>query len=138
MSNLNSIDNKPKMLSERSFGLIFSGIFLAIAMWPMLFGSSPREWALITAGVWAVAALIVPIVLRPLNILWMYFGLMMHKIVNPILMGLVFFIAVFPTGLILKILGKDPMRRKFDSQADSYWIARTPDSQHKEHFDNQF
>lgn len=126
------------MLSERSFGLIFAAIFTVIGLFPILFGGHFRAWALITAGVLAAIALVAPIVLKPANILWMRFGQLMHKIVNPVLMGLVFFVAVLPTGLMLKLFGKDPMRRRFEADQSSYWITRTPDSQLKEHFDNQF
>ena len=139
MSQESNNQVEPKMLSERSFGLIFGGIFAVIAFWPVVFsGGSPRQWALVIALVWVVVAVVLPIALRPLNILWMKFGFFMHRIINPILMGLVFFVAVFPTGIIRKILGKDSMRRKYEPEASSYWIPRTPESQNKEHFDNQF
>ncbi|MFT6100966.1 MAG: hypothetical protein ACJAYF_003527 [Arenicella sp.] len=62
----------------------------------------------------------------------------MHSVINPILMGFIFFLTVLPTGLILGLLGKDPMRRKFDTQAASYWILREDKSVTKESVDNQF
>lgn len=138
MTELSSNNDAPKMLGERSFGLIFAFIFTVIGLFPMISGGEWREWSLITAGVIATVALLVPIVLRPANIAWMHFGQFMHKIINPILMGLVFFVTVVPTGLVLKVLGKDPMRRRFEPDQSSYWITRTPDTQAKENFDNQF
>lgn len=128
----------PKMLSERHFGLIFATIFFVIAFSPLLFGGLPRRWALIAMGIFAVPAVLFPVVLRPLNIAWMHFGQIMHKIINPILMGVIFFIAVLPTGLILKLLGKDPMRRKMDESASTYWITRKSENLRKESFDDQF
>jgi len=127
-----------KPLDNRIFGLIFTGIFLVIACWPLLSGNDPRQWALIAAGLFGVPALLFPKVLAPLNSLWAKFGLFMHKIVNPILMGIVFYVAVLPTGIIIRLLGKDPMQRKFNADAKSYWIDREPDSLSKESFDNQF
>ena len=128
----------PKQLSNRAFGLIFAGIFIVIAAFPLISGGGFRQWALITSAVFALPALILPVILTPLNNLWVKFGLMMHTIINPILMGLVFFIAVLPTGLIMKLLGKDPMHRKFDASKDSYWIERDQDSLPKDSFTNQF
>ncbi len=130
--------DQPKPLDNRVFGLIFSGIFCVIALFPMLFGGEYRQWALIVAGAWALPALVFPAVLAPLNRLWAQFGQLMHKVINPILMGLIFFLTVLPTAVILKLLGKDPMRRKFDSSASSYWIERDQDSMTKDSFDNQF
>jgi len=134
----NTAAAKPKMLGERSFGLIFSVIFMVIASYPWLFGGAIRQWALIVAACFAVPALLFPIVLRPLNVAWLHFGQFMHKIINPILMGLVFFIAVVPTGLILKVLGKDPMRRKLNPNCSSYWIEREQGTIPKDSFKNQF
>jgi len=127
-----------KPLENRTFGLIFSAIFCVIALMPMLFGGGYRLWALIIAAMWAVPALFFPDLLAPLNRLWAKFGQVMHKVVNPILMGIIFFFSVLPTAIILKLLGKDPMRRKLDSNAKSYWIAREEPILSKESFDNQF
>ena len=138
MSEAKINQTEPKMLSERSFGLIFSGIFLVIAAFPLIRGGDYRQWALIAAAVFAVPALLFPPVLAPLNRLWVKFGLLMHTIINPLLMGLVFFIAVLPTGLIMRLLGKDSMHRKFDPSKQTYWIERDKDSLSKESFTNQF
>jgi hypothetical protein len=127
----------PKMLSDRTFGLIFAGIFLIIACYPILFGNAVREWALIIAALWAVPAIIFPKILNPLNKAWLKFGFFMHGIINPILMGIVFWVAVFPTGLILKALGKDPMHRKLEPDAQTYWKVRETQPS-KESFTDQF
>jgi len=127
-----------KPLANRTFGLIFSAIFLVIALWPMLSGGNLRSWAALIAGGFCVPALFFPKMLAPLNLLWAKFGLLMHKIVNPILMGIIFFIAVLPTGLIMRLLGKDSMQRKLEANANSYWIEREPESLTKDSFDNQF
>ena len=142
-----SAQNKPdtasaasdqKVLDNRTFGLIFAAIFLIIALFPLLFGNGLRNWALIVTGAFTVTALALPSALSPLNKLWAKFGMLMHKVTNPLLMGLVFFITVLPTGIILKLLGKDPMRRKRDESAESYWIERQPSSIKAEFFNQQF
>lgn len=136
MATINT-EQAPKQLSNRAFGLIFAVIFLVIALWPLINGASPRTWALIIVALFALAALLYPSVLTPLNAAWVKFGLFMHKIVNPILMGLIFFLTVLPTALMLKLFGKDPMRRKLDANTKTYWQDRS-EKITKESFDNQF
>ena len=136
-----SPEQAPKQLSNLAFGLIFAAIFSIIALWPVVFGDGPaqlRIWALVVAGLFALPALIFPSVLQPLNNLWVKFGLLMHSIINPILMGLIFFVAVLPTGIIIRLLGKDPLRRAYDKEADSYWLPREDAQFDKEKFKNQF
>ena len=128
----------PKPLENRTFGLIFAAIFMAITLFPLLRGSALRMWSLYVSGGFAALAILLPVTLTPLNLAFQKFGMMMHKITNPILMGLVFFLTVLPTGLVLKLLGKDPMHRKLDPQAETYWIKREAHLINKESFDNQF
>ncbi|MEM7360356.1 MAG: SxtJ family membrane protein [Pseudomonadota bacterium] len=127
-----------KTLSNRTFGLIFAFIFAVIAAFPLLWGNGIRMWAAYIAGGFTAVSLLVPVLLTPLNKLWAKFGMMMHKITNPLLMGLVFYITVLPTGIIMKLLGKDPMRRKKEPEADSYWIKREDGALKPESFDQQF
>lgn len=127
-----------KTLTNRTFGLIFAGIFLVFTLFPLIKGNAINQWTGYLSAAFAVLAILVPIALTPFNKLFQLFGQVMHKITNPLIMGLVFFLTVLPTGLILKILGKDPMRRKLDPSAESYWIKREAGSITKESFDNQF
>ena len=124
--------------SDRSFGLVFAAVFLVIGLWPLLRAEGPRGWALVLAAVFLAAALLKPDVLAPLNRLWLKFGLLLHRITNPIVMGVIFFLAVTPTAIVLKMAGKDPLRRKIDKQAPSYWIERTPPGPEPETMKNQF
>lgn len=133
-----SRDEEIKGSSDRTFGLVFTAFFLFIGLWPMVKGADPRVWALIVAGVFLVLALALPSVLAPLNRLWTQFGLLLHKITNPIIMGLLFFVTVTPTSLIMKMMGKDPLRRKIDRTARSYWIDRRPPGPAPETMKNQF
>jgi hypothetical protein len=100
--------------------------FGVVGLWPLLKEGHPRTWSLALAITFAVCALLAPQVLTPLNRLWMAFGRLLHKIVSPVILGLLFLVAVVPTGLILRLTGKDPLRLKFDRQAPSYWQPRTP------------
>jgi predicted membrane metal-binding protein len=126
MDHLNSSTISVKTASNREFGWVFTAFFCLIGFWPMLNAASPRTWALILAGLFALATLFVPTVLTPLNRLWTRFGALMHKIVNPIVLGLIYLLTIVPIGLIFKILNKDPLRLKRDPNASSYWIERQP------------
>jgi hypothetical protein len=97
-----------------------------------------RQWSLIAAGVFAGLALLIPAVLAPANRVWMKFGELLHHIVSPVALGVVFYVAVLPTGLILRLLGKDPLRLRFDPSATSYWIKRDPSGPAAESLNNQF
>jgi hypothetical protein len=112
--------------SDRSFGLVFTAVFLLVGLAPLLHGRGPRYWALSIGVAFLAVALVRPALLGPLNRLWTRFGLLLHGIVNPIVMGLLFFLVLTPFGIGLRLLGKDPLRRHFDRTAGSYWIRRTP------------
>jgi|ERR1039458_4402035 predicted membrane metal-binding protein len=116
----------PRGSSDRSFGFIFSLVATLIAVWPSLQARPIRWWVLVVAGVLAALASWRPSVLHPANRLWTIFGLFLNSIVSPLIMGLVFFLVVTPTGVLMRRLGKDILRLHFDPRAASYWIERTP------------
>lgn len=127
-----------QMGSERSFGLVFTVLFVVIGLWPLKEGGDARPWALGVALAFLATALLAPRALRPLNLLWFKFGMLLHHVVTPVVMGLVFFLTVTPTGLIMRALGKDPMRLKRDPAARSYWIDRIPPGPAPATMKNQF
>ena len=124
--------------SDRAFGLVFSVVFALIAFYPMLAGGTIRLWPLIVAGIFLLLAMVVPGVLAPANRLWMKFGELLHRIVSPVALGIVFFVTVLPTGILLRLLGKDPLRLRMDPTAESYWIMREPPGPAAESLNNQF
>ena len=124
--------------SERALGIVFAVVFTVIGLWPLLSHGAIRPWALIVAGIFMALSLLAPKLLKPLNWLWFRFGLLLHKIVNPIIMALLFFTTVTPIALIMKLVGKDPLNRRFDSSADSYWIERQPPGPDPDTMRNQF
>ena len=124
--------------SNRSFGLVFAGVFALIGLLPLIFGGVARLWAIALAVVFLIAALAFPGVLGPLNRLWMRFGLLLHRIVSPIVLGIMFFGVITPMGLLMRLLGKDLLRLRLDKTAGSYWIARTPPGPAPETFKDQF
>lgn len=124
--------------SERSFGIVFAVVFLFVGSWPMLAGDTPRWWAMAIAGAFLFAGLALPRILRPLNSVWLRFGLLLHRITSPIILAMLFYLTVLPTGLVMRGLGKDLLRLRFDRNARSYWIERSPPGPEPESLRNQF
>ena len=124
--------------SDRSFGITFAVVFTLIALFPLLHGGSVRLWALPGTAVFGGIALIWPSLLAPLNRLWFRFGMLLHKIVNPIVMGILFFVVFTPMGFIMRLAGKDLLSLKRDSAASSYWSPRQASSEVEASMKNQF
>jgi hypothetical protein len=112
--------------SDRSFGLVFSVAFALIGVWPLLSERAPRYWALLVAAVFLLLAGAVPWILHPLNVLWGRFGALLHRVVAPLVMSIVFFLVVSPVAWVIRILGKDPLLLAFNRDGKSYWIERQP------------
>lgn len=110
--------------SNRVFGIVFAVVFLVIGSFPIISGAELRVWALCVGAIFFMAALAFPAALRPLNIMWFRLGMLLHTIVNPLLMGFLFFMAVVPIGLIMRLMGRDLLNLQFDPSVSSYWIER--------------
>jgi hypothetical protein len=125
-----SIDRGPAPeSSDRSFGLVFAAVFSIVGCWPLVHGEPLRWWALVVAAAFAVLALVRPQLLHLLNRAWLAFGRLLHRIVSPLVMGLLFFAAVTPTGWIMRLRGHDLLSLKRRPELKSYWIRREPESQ---------
>ena len=85
-----------------------------------------------------VVSLIRPGLLHPLNLIWFRFGMLLHRVVSPLILGLIFFVSVTPVALIMRVLAKDPLRLKFDREARSYWLDRDPPGPAPDSLKNQF
>ena len=127
-----------KRASERSFGFTMSAAFLVISLLPLLRESQPRYWALGLSCGFLLAALFLPRVLRPLNRMWLAFGLLLARIMNPIISGLLYYLAVTPTALLVRSAGHDGLRLRRDPKADTYWIPRKPPGPDPHSMSNQF
>ena len=110
--------------SEKSFGVVFSIVFLIVALYPLINSEGLRIWALVVSIIFFLLAFLAPKVLVLPNKLWFKFGLLIGSIVAPIVMAFVYFVTVLPTGLIMRLLGKDLLKQKLDKNAKSYWIER--------------
>jgi hypothetical protein len=124
--------------SDRSFGLALTLWLMAIALWP-LFGRRPiRWWALLASAVFALTAIAHPSLLHPANRLVNRFAFLINQIMNPVVMGLLFYLIVTPTAIVMRVFGKDSLRLRFDMQAPSYWIRREPPGPSPESMSRQF
>ena len=112
-----------KLPSNRNFGVVFFIVFLIIALWPLLKQNEIRIWSLIISFIFFVLGLINSKLLTPLNKLWFKFGILLGNIIAPIIMGIVFFFVVTPTGLIMRFFRKDILKLKKNT-SDSYWINK--------------
>ena len=113
-----------KISSNKNFGLVFFIVFLLIAIYPLTYGGELRIWSLVISFIFLILGFTNSNILTPLNKIWFKFGIYLGKIVSPVIMGIIFFIVVTPIGLIMKILRKDLLNLKFNSQK-SYWVEKT-------------
>jgi hypothetical protein len=123
--------------SERSTGLVFAAVALIVAV---LWRNTPNvPWvALSVAGVLALISIAAPKVLKPLNLIWFQIGLLLHRVVNPVVMFAMFAVVFVPAGLIMRIW-HDPLRsRRTKRSASTYWIDRTTGAQGAGSMTNQF
>ena len=116
-------NNKIKLGSNRSFGIVFFIVFLIISIYPLLNDNSIRLWSLVIGIIFLILGLVESKILTPLNIIWMKLGMYLGIIVSPIVMGIVFFLVVTPISFIMKILRKDLLNLKMNKEP-TYWIEK--------------
>jgi len=112
-----------KIGSNKSFGIVFAVVFGLIAFWPLIKGNDIRLWSLIISIIFLVLGMINSKILTPLNKLWFKFGIFLGNFIAPIVMSIIFFLVVTPTGIIMKLLGKDLIKLKKNNEK-SYWIEK--------------
>ena len=111
--------------SDRSFGLTFAAIFLVVALLPLWRGAPPRPWLLAVSAACAIIAVVQPRILAPANRAWLRLGLLMHRVVNPVVMAVLFYGVVTPFGRVMRLFRVTFVRRlRPDPDASTYWITR--------------
>jgi hypothetical protein len=124
--------------SDRTFGLVFASVFAFLSLWPLRDGGHVRAPTLGVAGVFLAVALLRPALLHPLNRAWTALGLLLGRIVNPLVTTVLFFLVFVPAGLISRLGGKDPLRLKPAREADTFWINRHPPGPQPDTMSKQF
>ena len=128
------MEKKIKVSSNKSFGIVFSIFFLLISVYLLLNNNPIYYWSLFVSFIFLVLGLMNSKILSPLNLLWFKFGILLGKIVSPVVMGIIFFLVVTPISIILKIFGKDVLNLKFNNNK-TYWIEKNgPKSNMKKQF----
>ena len=124
-----------KLGSNRSFGIVFFVVFILIAIYPLINQEEVRIWSLIISFLFLILGLLNSKILTPLNKFWFKFGILLGKIVSPIIMGIIFFLVVTPIGLLMRLFGKDVINLKLNKKKNSYWIEKVgPKSKMKNQF----
>tara|TARA_Y100001958_G_C20982680_1_gene373240 strand:+ start:310 stop:693 length:384 start_codon:yes stop_codon:yes gene_type:complete len=123
-----------KIGSNRSFGIVFSILFLLISLYPLINDDKIRHWALLISFIFLVLGFLNSKLLSPLNKIWFKFGLFLGKLVSPLVMGAIFFLVVTPIGLIMRFLGKDILNLRYNKDK-TYWVEKKgPKSKMKNQF----
>ena len=116
--------DKIKMSTNKSFGLVFFVFFSIISLFPLLKNENIRTWALIVSIIFLILGLLNSKILSPLNKIWFKFGILLGNFVSPIVMGIVFFVVVTPTSLMMRIFRKNLLGLKKNNKK-SYWIKKS-------------
>jgi hypothetical protein len=124
--------------SDRAFGLVFACFFLLVGLWPLARQGGPRLWALGAGSFFGLVAVFCPTILSSANRFWTSLGLLLARIVNPLVTGVMFFLVFTPMALLMKLLGQDHLRLRYEPRADSYWLPRQPPGPPPETMTNQF
>jgi hypothetical protein len=133
-----SRDDKVVAGSDRSFGLVMAAVLAAMTALNGWHSGRLWPWTGVLAVLLLAAAWLRPALLNPLKLIWLKFGLLLHRVVNPVVMALIFYGTVLPTGIVMRMMGKDILRLKRQPDADSYWIVRQPPGPSPETMKDQF
>ena len=126
---------KEKLPSNRNFGLVFFVFFLIIGLWPLLGTNEIRYWSIFFSVIFFLLGITNSKLLNPLNKIWFNFGILLGKMISPLVMGIIFFLVVTPIGVIMRVFGKDILSLKYNKKNKSYWIEKNgPKSKMKNQF----
>lgn len=116
----------PPLPSDRSFGVLFTVVFALLAGWLAWRANTLWYWFAGASAAFLLVSYTVPRILRPLNAVWMKFGMLLNAIVSPIILGVIFFIVFTPVALFFKLIKRDVLNRKYEPSLASYWLNRDP------------
>tara|TARA_B100001778_G_scaffold316667_1_gene303755 strand:+ start:305 stop:694 length:390 start_codon:yes stop_codon:yes gene_type:complete len=115
--------NNIKIGSNRSFGIVFFIVFLLIGLWPILKNNDVRTWSIVISLIFLILGILNSRILSSLNKIWFKFGILLGKFIAPIVMGIIFFLVVTPTGLLMRVFNKDLINLKRNN-SKTYWIEK--------------
>ena len=127
-------NEKIEIGTNRNFGIVFFVVFLLISLYPLINDYNIRIWSLVVSLIFLILGILNSSLLTPLNKVWFKFGLLLGRIISPIVMGIIFFLVVTPIGLLMRFLQKDLLNLKFNKR-NTYWIEKSgPKSKMKNQF----
>ena len=132
---MKNISRKIKISSNKSFGIVFFAFFIIVSVWLFFKNGEFIIWPIIVAVVFLILGLTNSKLLTPLNKAWNQFGILLGNFIAPIVMGIIFFLVVTPTGLVVRVMGKDLLRLKKNKDKKTYWIHK---EDYKTSMKNQF
>ena len=124
MLDINNNHSEVKIGSEKNFGIVFGFIFLILALYISISRNEIYTWLFAISAIFFLSAFLAPRLLTILNKLWFKFGLLLSYIFIPIVMAVIYFTVVTPTGMMLKLFGKDVLDKKINHETESYWKVR--------------
>lgn len=116
-----------KKSSNKNFGLTFFVIFFIISFYPFFIGNKINFWFLFISLTFLIFSLLNPKILNPLNIIWTKFGILLGKILSPLIMSLVYFLVMTPISFYLKLINKDVLNLK-KNYSNTYWEKKKDES----------
>jgi len=139
MSHSENSSSNPKLPPERSLGILFFVVFLIVAayFWHKSYQDSWVYSAIALSLFFLLAGFLAPMLLRPLNKLWFQLGLLMGRVISPIVLGAIFFILLSPIAILMRVFGRDELKIK-KRDVSSYWVERQPHGPSPESFKEQF
>ena len=129
---------KHEIPSNRSFGWVFTAFFTLIGAYSLWRGGRAYPWDFGLAAVIAMVTIARPEWLGPLNRLWMKLGDLMNRVVSPVVLGAIFYGVFTPIGFVMRVAGRDIMKRKFEPMTPTYWFKRDPPGPAADSFRDQF
>ena len=116
-----------KKSSNKSFGILFFVVFLGLGLWPLTNDNNPNIYLIIISIIFLILGLLNSKLLSPLNSFWIKFGELLGKIIDPVVMAIIYFLILTPISLMVRLFGKDLLGLKFSKKLKTYWIKRKKD-----------
>jgi len=122
----------------RKFGVGLSIILVVIGTVQLLTGSSLYRWTYLVAGMILLAALFLPVILKPLYILFSYIGFVLGWIMTRVILSVLFFLIITPIGLISRLVGKRYLQTGFRTGDETYWETVRDSNPSRQHYEKQY
>ena len=129
-----NIKKNDKFENNKSFGILFFIVFILVSIWPLKNGEDLRIWSLLISLAFLFLGLINSKILTPLKSVWIKLGYFLGNIISPVVMGIIYFFVLTPTGLIMRLLGKDILKLN-KNKLNTYWEKK---SKNQSTMKNQF